>query len=177
MEIFVKFDNKTNILFVNYEDNINKIFELLKIYHNKNFIYLYSKCKILEPNKSFLYYNFNKYDCIDINYKLKGGRQKQSLHHEVLEMIMGMLNKGLLLQSNKPIEASEKNAKLVKAYIYRKVSEKNPEMGGMDKILSIKTMGDNQIINMVKKMHDLEELEESIRKHLEEKSKNKKNNL
>jgi hypothetical protein len=75
MEIFVKFDNKTNILFVNNEDNINRIFELLKIHHNKNLIYLCSKCKILEPNKSFSYYNFNKYDCIDITYKLKGGRE------------------------------------------------------------------------------------------------------
>jgi hypothetical protein len=102
-------------------------------------------------------------------------RQKETIHHEVLEMIMGMLNKGLLLQSNKPIEATEKNAKLVKAYIYRKVSEKNPEMGGMDKILSIKTMNDNEIINIVKKMPDLDELEENIRKHLEEKNKNKQN--
>lgn len=100
-------------------------------------------------------------------------RQKETLHQEVLEMIMGMLNKGLLTQSNKPIEASERNAKLIKAYIYRQVSEKNPEMGGMDKILSIKTMNENELINIVKKMPNLDELEESIKKHLEEKSKSK----
>ena len=102
-------------------------------------------------------------------------RQKETLHNEVLEMIMGMLNKGLLLQSNKPIEATEKNAKLVKAFIYRYVSEKNPEMGGMDKILSIKTMNENEIVNIVKKMPSLSEIEESIKKHLEEKNKNKAN--
>lgn len=96
-------------------------------------------------------------------------RQKENLHNDVLEMIMGMLNKGLLTQSNKPIEASEKNAKLVKAYIYRYVSEKNPEMGGMDKILSIKRMDDNEIINIVKKMPDLNELEDNIKKHLDNK--------
>jgi hypothetical protein len=100
-------------------------------------------------------------------------RQKETLHHEVLEILMGMLNKGLLTQSNKPIEASERNAKLVKAYIYRQISEKNPEMGGMDKILSIKTMNENEIINIVKKMPNLDELEESIKKHLEDKSKYK----
>lgn len=100
-------------------------------------------------------------------------RQKETLHQEVLDMIMGMLNKGLLTQSNKPIEASERNAKLIKAYIYRQVSEKNPEMGGMDKILAIKTMSENEIINIVKKMPNLDELEESIKKHLEDKNKPK----
>jgi hypothetical protein len=98
-------------------------------------------------------------------------RQKETLHHEVLEMIMGMLKKGTLTQSNKTIEATERNAKLVKAYIYRLVSEKNPEMGGMDKIISIKTMNENEINNMIKKMPNLDDLEESIKKHLEEKSK------
>lgn len=100
-------------------------------------------------------------------------RQKENIHREVLEMIMDMLNRGVLLQSNKPIEASEKNAKLVKAYLYRQVCEQNPDLGGMDKILSIKSMNENDIINVVKKMPSLDELEESIRKHLEEKNKNK----
>lgn len=62
-----------------------------------------------------------------------------------------MLNNGLLTQSNKPIEANERNAKLIKAFIYRQISEKNPQMGGMDKILAFKTMSENEIINMVKK--------------------------
>ncbi len=95
--------------------------------------------------------------------------QKEKLHNEVLETIMGMLNNGLLVQSNKPIDANEKNAKLIKAYIYRQISEKNPQMGGMDKILTFKTMNDNEIINMVKKMPNLDELEESIQKHIDNK--------
>ena len=99
--------------------------------------------------------------------------QKEKLHNEVLEIIMGMLNNGLLTQSNKPIEANERNAKLIKAYIYRQISEKNPQMGGMDKILTFKTMSENEIINTVKKMPNLDELEKSIQKHIEEKkSKN-----
>ena len=102
--------------------------------------------------------------------------QKDKLHEEVLNMIMEMLNKGLLTQSNKPIEATERNAKLIKAHIYKQISEKNPQMGGMDKILAIKTMSENEFINMVKKMPNLDELEQSIQKHLEEKRKDKGEN-
>jgi hypothetical protein len=100
--------------------------------------------------------------------------QKEKIHKEVLEMIMGMLNNGLLTQSNKPIEASERNAKLIKSYIYRQISEKNPQMGGMDKIMVFKAMNETDIINIVKKMPELDELEKSILKHLEEKKTNKK---
>ena len=135
------------------------------------------KNKTSNTDYNKLYNSDSEYGTVSNKNELKRmiSRQKESLHHEVLEMIMGMLNKGLLLQSNKPIEASEKNAKLVKAYIYRQISEKNPEMGGMDKILSIKTMNENEIINIVKKIPSLDELEENIKKHLEEKNKNIKN--
>lgn len=100
--------------------------------------------------------------------------QKEKIHKEVLEMIMGMLNNGLITQSNKPLEATERNAKLIKAYIYRQISEKNPQMGGMDKIMMFKAMNENDIINTVKKMPDLDELEKTIQKHLEDKKTNKK---
>ena len=100
--------------------------------------------------------------------------QKEKIHKEVLEMIMGMLNKGLITQSNKPLEPSERNAKLIKAYIYRQISEKNPQMGGMDKIMMFKAMSENDIINAVKKMPELDELEKTIQKHLEDKKTNKK---
>ena len=99
--------------------------------------------------------------------------QKEKYHQEVLNMLIGMLNKGLLLQSNKPIESNERNAKLIKAYIYRQISEKNPQMSGMDKILLFQTMGENEIINYVKKMPSLDELEKNIQKHLDEKLKSK----
>ena len=85
--------------------------------------------------------------------------QTEKIHKEVLEMIMEMLNNGLMTQSNKPLEATERNAKLIKAYIYRQISEKNPQMGGMDKIMMFKAMSENDIINTVKKMPDLDELE------------------
>jgi hypothetical protein len=90
-------------------------------------------------------------------------------------MIMGMLNKGLITKNSKPIEADEKNAKLIKSYLYRVVSEKNPQLTGMDKILMIKKMNDKEIIDTLYTMPDLDELEENIRKHIEEKQKNKMN--
>ena len=98
--------------------------------------------------------------------------RKSELHNEVTNMIMGMLNKGIISQDSKPIEATEKNAKLIKAYLYRIISEKNPQLTGMDKILMIKKMNDNEIIDILKKMPNLDELEQIIQKHLEEKYKN-----
>ena len=95
--------------------------------------------------------------------------RKNDLHNEVINMIMGMLNKGLIIKNSKPIEASEKNAKLIKSFLYRIVSEKNPQLTGMYKILMIKKMNDKEIIESLTKMPDLDDLEENIRKHIEDK--------
>ena len=46
-------------------------------------------------------------------------------------------------------------------------------MGGLDKILSIKQMSEQKLIDMVKEMPDLEDIEKSIKKHIEEKKKEK----
>ena len=42
-------------------------------------------------------------------------------------------------------------------------------MGGMDKILTFKTMNETEIINLVKKMPKLEELEQNLLKYIEDK--------
>lgn len=99
--------------------------------------------------------------------------QKNKLHEQVLDMIMSMLNKGELVKDSEPIKANERNAKLIKAYIYRQVSEKNPQLGGLDKILMISKMSDSQIQDTVKEMPELDDLEKTIQKHLEEKKVNK----
>ncbi len=99
--------------------------------------------------------------------------QKDKIHEQVLDMIMSMLNKGELVKDSEPIKADERNAKLIKAYIYRQVSEKNPQLGGLDKILMISKMSDSQIIDMVNEMPSLDEIERNIQKHLEEKRANK----
>ena len=99
--------------------------------------------------------------------------QRDNLHQQVLNTITGLLEKGEFKKDGEKIKYSENNAKLIKAYIYRKISEKNPQMGGLDKILSISKMSDQQLIDMVEKMPDLEDLEKSIKKHIEEKKKEK----
>jgi hypothetical protein len=101
--------------------------------------------------------------------------RKNDLHNEVINMVMGMLNKGLITKNSKPIEATERNAKLIKSFLYRMVSEKNPQLTGMDKILMIKKMNDKEIIDLLVKMPDLDDLEENIRKHIEEKQKAREN--
>ena len=95
--------------------------------------------------------------------------RKNDLHAEVINQIMGMLNKGVIIKNSKPVEATEQNAKLIKSFLYRTVSEKNPQLTGMDKILIIKNMNQKEITDLLTKMPDLKELEENIRKHIEEK--------
>jgi hypothetical protein len=99
--------------------------------------------------------------------------QKDKLHEQVLDMIMSMLNKGELVKDSEPIKANERSAKLIKAYIYRQVSEKNPQLGGLDKILMISKMSDSQIIDLVDEMPDLDKLEKTIQKHIEERKANR----
>jgi hypothetical protein len=101
--------------------------------------------------------------------------RKNDLHNEVINMVMGMLNKGLITKNSKPVEASERNAKLIKSFLYRVVSEKNPQLTGMDKILMIKKMNDKEIVDSLSKMPDLDDLEENIRKHIEERQKAREN--
>lgn len=100
--------------------------------------------------------------------------RKNELHNEVINMIMGMLNNGKITRNSKPIEATENNAKLIKSFLYRIVSEKNPQLTGMDKILMIKKMNEKEILDMLKKLPDLDELAETIRKHIELKHKDRK---
>jgi hypothetical protein len=99
--------------------------------------------------------------------------QKNKLHEQVLDMITSLLNKGELVNNSVPIVANEKNAKLIKAHIYKHISENNKQLGGLDKIILISKMNDQSIIDMVKKMPDLSIIEKSIEKHLAEKKANK----
>jgi hypothetical protein len=95
--------------------------------------------------------------------------RKNEIHNEVINTIMGMLNQGEILYKNKPIKSSERNAKLIKSYLYKKVSEKNPQLTGMDKILIIQKMSKTELLTSLKEMPDLDELEKTIEKHMQTK--------
>jgi hypothetical protein len=99
--------------------------------------------------------------------------RKNELHTEVLNNIMEMLNKGEITQKNKPLEASERNAKLIKSFLYKQVSDKNPQLTGMDKILIIQKMNKSELLNHLKKLPDLDQLEKTIEEHIKNKRSQK----
>jgi hypothetical protein len=101
--------------------------------------------------------------------------KKSQLHQEVIDNLIEMLDNGLIKEKSKKIESDEKNAKLVKAYIYKKVSEENPQMTGMDKILLIKGMNNDELVKFISKMPELEKIEKDIQKHIEKKQKDRDN--
>jgi hypothetical protein len=95
--------------------------------------------------------------------------RKNELHTEVINTIMEMLNKGEITHKNKPIEANERNAKLIKSFLYKQVSEKNPQLTGMDKILIIQKMNKSELLTHLKKLPDLDQLEKTIEEHIKNK--------
>ena len=97
--------------------------------------------------------------------------RKDELHKEVYNMILELLNRGELLQNNKPIDATERNARLIKTYLYRRVSEENPQYNGMDKILAIKKMSDTDIVNAIENLPDLDKYEKEIKESIDVKRK------
>ena len=150
-------ENSDNILERVNENDISKTSRMTK----------YSKTKDLPLNLD-LYYSDAETGGTQNELSRLINSRKNELHNEVINMIMGMLNNGTITRKSKPIEATEKNAKLIKSYLYRIVSEKNPQLTGMDKILIIKKMSEKEIIEMLTKMPDLADLEETIRKHIEQ---------
>lgn len=102
--------------------------------------------------------------------------QRDKAHEEVYNTILSMLSKKIILQNSKPLEANEDNAKAIKAYLYRIINEKNPQLGGLDKILVLKKMSEQQIIEMVNDMPDLDELKANIQKQIQERIESRKNN-
>jgi len=99
--------------------------------------------------------------------------RKDEIHQEVINNILSLLNKGLIVKNSKPVESNEQNARWIKAFLYRNVSEKNPQLNGMDKIILIKKMTESELIASINKMPSMEEMGEIIRKKTEENLKNK----
>lgn len=99
--------------------------------------------------------------------------RKNELHNEVEARLLEMLSEGLITYKSKPIEANEKNARLIKSFLYNYVRDKNPTLSGMDKITTVKNMPNSEIIELTTDV-DLESVEkrnEDFRKkHLEEKA-------
>jgi hypothetical protein len=127
----------------------------------------------ISSNYNLLYNSDSEYGNMNNELARMMRSQKNEIHQQVTNMIMGLLDKGILEKDSVQIEPTERNVKLIKAYIYRNISENNPQMGGLDKIIMFNKMTEQQIINLVKDMPDLDKLEKEIHKHIEEKLKNK----
>jgi hypothetical protein len=135
-----------------------------------------SKNKISISNDYDLLYNSDsEFGNMNEELSIMMRTQKDQIHEKVLNMIMGLLDKGILEKDSVPIEATERNAKLIKAHIYKNISENNQQMGGLDKIVMFNKMTEQQIIEMVKDMPDLDKLEKEIQKHISDKQKSKPN--
>ena len=93
--------------------------------------------------------------------------RKSEVHEDVLRMILDMLNNGTITQNKKPVDANERNARLIKSFLYKMVSVKNPQMSGMEKISLIKDMKNDEIMDILKKLPDLDKLEKEIQSHNE----------
>ena len=108
--------------------------------------------------------------------------RKDELHKEFLNTLLELLNKGDIKQNNKPIEATEQNAKTLKTFLWKKVSEENPQFSGMDKILQLKKMNDSEIIKSLTNLPNFEKYQKEILLNIEknklekEKFSSKKNN-
>jgi hypothetical protein len=87
-----------------------------------------------------------------------------------------MLNKEEITYKNKPIESSDRNARLIKSFLYKQISDKNPTLSGMDKILIIQKMSKSELLTHLKKLPDLDQLEKTIEEHIKNKRINKVNN-
>ena len=86
-----------------------------------------------------------------------------------------MLNKGEITHKNKPIESTERNSKLIKSFLYKQVSDKNPQLTGMDKILIIQKMNKTELLSHLKKLPDLDQLEKTIEEHIKNKHTHREN--
>ena len=99
--------------------------------------------------------------------------RKNDLHKEVENIILKMLNDEKITIASKIIEASEKNALLIKSFLYNYVKNKSPQLSGMDKIMKVKEMPEHEILVILKDMPDIDKYEKQINKFKEENLKNK----
>ena len=101
--------------------------------------------------------------------------KKTLLHDEVQSRISKMLyNKNIIYQNN-PVDNTEKNARLIKSFLYRKISSKYPKYNSFTKILTINNLNDNELSNLLLDLPNLDEWYNNIQKYKEKQNLNRKN--
>ena len=101
--------------------------------------------------------------------------KKTLLHDEVQSRISKMLyNKNILYQNN-PVDNTETNAKLIKSFLYRKISSKYPKYNSFTKISTIHNLNDTDLSNLLLDLPNLDEWYASIQQYKEKRNANIKN--
>ena len=101
--------------------------------------------------------------------------KKTLLHDEVQSRISKMLyNKNIIYQNN-PVDNTETNSRLIKSFLYRKISSKYPKYNSFTKILTINNLDDNELSNLLLDLPNLDELYNNIQKYKEKRNLNRKN--
>jgi hypothetical protein len=101
--------------------------------------------------------------------------KKTLLHEEVQSRISKMLHNKNILYQNNPVDNTETNARLIKSFLYRKISSKYPKYNSFTKISTIHNLNDNELSNLLLDLPNLDEWNASIQQYIEKRNVNRKN--
>jgi hypothetical protein len=101
--------------------------------------------------------------------------KKTLLHDEVQSRISKMLIDKNILYKNNPVDNTETNARLIKSFLYRKISSKYPKYNSFSKISTINNLDDNELSNLLLDLPNLDEWYNSIQQSIKNKKLGKKN--
>ena len=101
--------------------------------------------------------------------------KKTLLNDEVQSRISKMLyNKNIFYQNN-PVDNTEKNARLIKSFLFRKISSKYPKYNSFTKILTINNLDDNELSKLLLDLPNLDEWYNNIQKYKEKRNLSREN--
>jgi methyl-accepting chemotaxis protein len=101
--------------------------------------------------------------------------KKTLLHDEVQSRISKMLYNKYILYKNNPVDNTETNARLIKSFLYRKISSKYPKYNSFTKISTIHNLNDNELSNLLQDLPNLDEWYATIQEYKEKKNLIRKN--
>lgn len=95
--------------------------------------------------------------------------KKDQLFEMFQNKILKMLEQKLITYKNKPVDANEENARLIKAFLYHKLRE-NKTLNSSDKITILNKKTEQEILDDLKDMPKLEDIKKQIEEHKKKKN-------
>ncbi len=87
----------------------------------------------------------------------EGLSRKTILHNQVQDKILDMLNNKEILYQNIPVQNLEKNARLIKSFLYKEISLEYPKLNSYNKILKINQLNKDELLLIFNNLPNLEE--------------------